>query len=103
MLDCTDRPQTRYLISDATVRLSLSLVSGAAIRQGGQWAIYGGVGQNGRGPRRACYRCIWPKPLPTEPGRGTCEEEGVWGCVTGMVGTAMASEAIKVILGTDGK
>ncbi len=36
-------------------------------------------------------------------GEGTCEEEGVWGAVTGLVGTGMASEAIKLIIGMEGE
>ncbi|KAJ9095635.1 hypothetical protein QFC21_005507 [Naganishia friedmannii] len=42
ILDCTDRPTTRYLMSDAAVRLGIVLVSGAAISMGGQWSVYGG-------------------------------------------------------------
>jgi adenylyltransferase/sulfurtransferase len=121
ILDCTDRPTTRYLMSDAAVRLGIVLVSGAAISMGGQWSVYGGHHRAGIPPprtertadytvdasghkRRPCYRCIWPKPLPQTggPGAGTCEEEGVFGPVVGIVGVQMASEAMKVILGLDG-
>jgi adenylyltransferase and sulfurtransferase len=102
ILDCTDRPSTRYLISDASIRLSIPLISGAAIGHGGQWSIYGGLKKKD-GKRRACYRCLWPKPLPRKEGEGTCEEEGVWGAVTGLVGTGMASEAIKMIVGMEGE
>ncbi|KAJ9111389.1 hypothetical protein QFC19_001157 [Naganishia cerealis] len=120
ILDCTDRPTTRYLISDAAVRLGVVLVSGAAISMGGQWSVYGGYHRAGipsprsertaenivddsQSKRRPCYRCIWPKPLPQTggSGAGTCEEEGVFGPVVGIVGVQMASEAMKVILGLD--
>lgn len=53
-----------------------------------------------KGKKRACYRCIWPSVLPGASGR--CEDMGVWGVVTGTVGTGMASEVIKLLLGTDG-
>jgi adenylyltransferase/sulfurtransferase len=36
-------------------------------------------------------------------GNDRCEELGVYGVVTGMVGTGMASEVIKVLLGNDGE
>jgi adenylyltransferase/sulfurtransferase len=108
-------------MSDVAVRLGIVLVSGAAISMGGQWSVYGGYHRGGlprprtqrrrvdiaeaaQGKRRPCYRCIWPKPLPSAgPGAGTCEEEGVFGPVVGIVGVQMAAEAMKVILGLDGK
>lgn len=108
-------------MSDVAVRLGIVLVSGAAISMGGQWSVYGGRHRTGlprprtergsgdtedagSGKRRPCYRCIWPKPLPSAgPGAGTCEEEGVFGPVVGIVGVQMAAEAMKVILGLDGE
>ncbi|BEI88346.1 uncharacterized protein CcaverHIS019_0110640 [Cutaneotrichosporon cavernicola] len=90
VLDCTDRPYTRYLINDACVRLSLPLVSGAALGAAGQWAVYGGSYDD---TKRACYRCLWPKPGPS----GRCDEAGVWGPVTGMVGSGMAAEALRLL------
>lgn len=96
MVDCTDRPFTRYLANDAAVRLSLPLVSGAAIASAGQWAVYGGA--TASGPRRACYRCLWPRVVGDA---GSCADNGVWGPVVGMVGTAMASEVIKLLVGKE--
>ncbi|WVR04465.1 hypothetical protein IAU60_001468 [Kwoniella sp. DSM 27419] len=99
IVDCTDRPLTRYLLNDAAVRLSVPLVSGAAISSAGQWAVYGGSTRSGK--RRACYRCIWPSVLAGSGGNGRCEEQGVWGVVTGLVGVGMAGEVIKLIVGRD--
>jgi adenylyltransferase/sulfurtransferase len=100
LIDCTDRPMTRYLLSDAAVTLDLPLISGAAISSAGQWAVYGG--QTAKGKRRACYRCLWPRMVEAG-GNDRCEELGVYGVVTGMIGTGMASEVIKVLLGKDGE
>ena len=112
LVDCTDRPMTRYLVNDAAVLLDIPLVSGAAISSAGQWGVYGGrLESNERdGPvaessldgvrRRACYRCMWPAVVGD--GGGKCQDVGVWGVVTGMVGTSMASEVIKLIIGTQG-
>nr|XP_031857379.1 uncharacterized protein CI109_007201 [Kwoniella shandongensis]KAA5524451.1 hypothetical protein CI109_007201 [Kwoniella shandongensis] len=100
LVDCTDRPLTRYLLSDISVRLSIPLVSGAAISSAGQWAVYGGTIRSS-GKRRACYRCIWPSVLPNSGGNGNCEEQGVWGVVTGLVGTGMAGEVIKLLVGKE--
>ena len=101
LVDCTDRPMTRYLLSDAAVQLGIPLVSGAAISSAGQWAVYGGKTSKGKGKQRACYRCLWPT-LVNAGGNDRCEELGVYGMVTGMVGVGMASEVIKVLIGNDG-
>lgn len=99
VLDCTDRPFTRYLINDACVRLEIPLVSGAALGAAGQWAVYGGPEGKDSDVRRACYRCLWPKPGPS----ARCDEAGVWGPVTGLVGSGMAAEALRVVIGSEGK
>ncbi|WVQ97862.1 hypothetical protein IAU59_004978 [Kwoniella sp. CBS 9459] len=103
IIDCTDRPLTRYLLNDAAVRLGVPLVSGAAISSAGQWAVYGGTftTEARETKKRACYRCIWPSVLAGSGGNGKCEEQGVWGVVTGLVGTGMAGEAIKLIVGKE--
>ncbi|KZO95344.1 hypothetical protein CALVIDRAFT_516108 [Calocera viscosa TUFC12733] len=96
VLDCTDNPPTRYLISDACVALDKPLVSGAAIRYDGQLCVYNLPLQSGdRGP---CYRCLWPTP-PRQEEVGTCEEIGVLGTVTGMIGVLQAQTAIQLIVG----
>ena len=71
IVDCTDAPSTRYLISDAAVVLSKPLISGSALGTEGQIAVYG---YNG-GP---CYRCIFPQPPPPESVL-TCGEGGILG------------------------
>lgn len=101
LIDCTDRPITRYLLSDVSVRLSIPLVSGAAISLSGQWAIYSGLTPSGR--RRACYRCLWPEVLPGAGWNDRCDEVGVLGPVTGLVGSGMAGEVIRLLIGTAGK
>ncbi|KAK7454559.1 hypothetical protein VKT23_011311 [Stygiomarasmius scandens] len=92
ILDCTDNPPTRYLLSDTAVTLGKPLVSGAAQKFEGQLAIYN-FGKTG-----PCYRCLFPKP-PAPENAGTCEETGILGVVTGVVGNLQALEAIKIITG----
>ena len=47
------------------------------------------------GPR---YRCLFPKPPP--PGAvPSCAEAGVFGVLPAVVGSLMAAEALKVLLG----
>ena len=89
VLDCTDNAPTRYLLSDTCVDLGKPLVSGAALQFDGQLCVYNYKG----GP---CYRCLFPRP-PGPEAVGSCEERGVLGPVTGIIGTLQALEAIKII------
>ena len=112
ILDCTDNLPTRYLLSDTAVRLGKPLVSGAAQQFEGQLCTYHlplkqpadvapGVAATSieRGP---CFRCLFPKP-PAPELAGSCEELGVLGAVTGVVGNLQALEAIKIITEMHGR
>jgi adenylyltransferase/sulfurtransferase len=79
--------------------LGIPLVSGGAISNAGQWAVYGGTYDvNGKKERRACYRCLWPSVIGGGGGMGRCDELGVWGMGVGMIGVGMAGEVVKLIL-----
>lgn len=52
-----------------------------------------------RGP---CYRCVFPETPSATQDSQNCEDEGVMGSVTGVIGTLMASEAIKYLVGLHG-
>lgn len=95
LLDCTDNAPTRYLLSDTAVALGKPLVSGAALKYDGQVCTY-----NLR-PNGPCYRCLFPKPPAPEDVR-TCEDAGILGTVTGIIGSLQALEAIKLITGQHG-
>ena len=92
VLDCTDNPPTRYLLADATSKLQIPLVSGAALRYDGQLAVFN------FGKQAPCYRCVFPRP-PNPETLGSCEEDGVLGVVTGVIGTLQALETIKILTG----
>jgi len=91
ILDCTDNAPSRYLLSDASALLNKPLISGAAQKYDGQLCTY----NLGTGP---CYRCVFPQP-PTPRLLGSCEETGILGVVTGVIGSMQALEAIKVLTG----
>ena len=92
ILDCTDNPQTRYLVSDVAVALGKTVVSAAAQRMEGQSMILNyPVGQ---GP---CYRCIFPR-APKAEMVVSCEEVGVLGTAVGTMGVIMAGETIRVLV-----
>ena len=104
VLDCTDNPATRYLISDACVLAGKVLVSGAAQRTEGQLMVlnYPTEAQAEKlgakmGP---CYRCVFPVPPPPETVQ-SCEEVGVLGPVVGVIGVLMAMEVAKIVVATD--
>lgn len=95
MLDCTDHPTSRYLISDICVLLAKPLVSASAFQTSGQLIVLNNP--PGKGP---CYRCVFPKPPPPESVVG-CGEGGIIGPVVGVMGVLQALEAIKLIIRGD--
>lgn len=98
MLDCTDNPASRYLISDVCVLLSKPLVSASALRTDGQLIVLNSPplppGNEAGGP---CYRCVFPKPPPAES-VVSCGDGGILGPVVGVMGVLQAVEAIKIIV-----
>ncbi|KAI9728917.1 MAG: Urmylation protein [Chrysothrix sp. TS-e1954] len=98
ILDCTDRPASRYLISDSAVLTGRSLVSASALRLEGQLMVLNDPpakqGDDTGGP---CYRCIFPKPPPPEAVL-TCGEGGILGPIVGVLGVLQAVETLKIIL-----
>ncbi|MER3479742.1 MAG: adenylyltransferase [Meiothermus sp.] len=91
ILDCSDNFPTRYLVNDACVLLDKPLVYGAIHQFEGQVSVFHYRG----GP---CYRCLYP--TPPKPGTiPNCAEAGVFGVLPGVVGSLMASEALKILLG----
>ncbi|KAJ5457728.1 hypothetical protein N7475_009116 [Penicillium sp. IBT 31633x] len=101
ILDCTDNPATRYLISDTAVLLGKPLVSASALRTEGQLMVLNNPpkapGDKTGGP---CYRCVFPKPPPADS-VVSCADGGILGPVVGTMGVLQALEAIKVITAPD--
>jgi len=94
VIDGTDNFPTRYLVNDACVLLGKPYVYGSILRFDGQVSVF-----DARvGP---CYRCLFREPPP--PGLvPNCAEGGVLGVLPGMIGSAQALEAIKLVLGKTG-
>ena len=91
VLDGADNFPTRYLVNDACVLAGKPYVHGSIHRFEGQISLFATRG----GP---CYRCLYPEPPP--PGSvPDCASAGVLGVLPGLIGTIMAAEAIKYILG----
>lgn len=92
VLDGTDNFATRFVVSDACIAARVPLVSGAAIRLEGQLAVFK---NDGKGP---CYRCVYNED---DEWIGDCQGNGVLAPVTGVIGSLMALEAMKLLLGID--
>jgi molybdopterin/thiamine biosynthesis adenylyltransferase len=92
VLDGTDNFPTRYLLNDACRLAGRPLVSGAVLRFEGQLTVF----EPGGG--RPCYRCLFPEP-PDPETAPKCSDAGVLGAVAGVIGTLMAVEAVKLLLG----
>lgn len=93
LIDATDNYETRFLLNDLAHRSGRIMVHGAAARWSGQVSVFA----SGTQPGAPCYRC-WVPDLPPEA--ETCESVGVAGPVTGLIGTRLALEAIKLITGS---
>jgi len=91
VIDGSDNFPTRYLVNDACVLLKKPLVSGAILRFEGQvTTIVPGEGH--------CYRCLFEE-MPPAGLVPSCQEAGVIGAITGVVGSLQAIEVAKLILG----
>ncbi len=95
VVDGSDNFPTRYLVSDACVKLGLPNVHGAIFRFEGQASVFWPAYEGRRGP---CYRCLFPQPPPPELAP-SCAAAGVLGVLPGVIGTLQAVEAIKILLG----
>lgn len=91
IVDGTDNFEARYLINDASVLSNKPVVFGAIHKFQGQVSVF----NYNNGPT---YRCVFPNK-PGEPSVPNCSEVGVLGVLPGIIGTLMANEVLKVILG----
>lgn len=99
VVDGSDNFPTRYLINDACVKLGIANVHGAVYRFEGQVSVFWPGRRNRSGlPPGPCYRCVFPKPPPSEFAT-SCAEAGVLGVLPGVIGLLQATETIKLLLG----
>jgi molybdopterin/thiamine biosynthesis adenylyltransferase len=93
LIDATDNFETRFALNRIAHATGRYLVSGAASRWSGQVAVFA----SGVSPEAPCYQCFVPEMPPEAE---ACDEVGVVGAVTGMVGSNMALEAVKLVVGS---
>ncbi|MFW5468777.1 ThiF family adenylyltransferase [Knoellia sp. CPCC 206435] len=91
VVDGADNFPTRYLVGDACARLGVPHVWGSVYQHDAQVSVWWA----GEGP---CYRCVFPTPPP--PGAvPSCSTGGVLGASCGAVGSVMAEEVVKLVVG----
>lgn len=92
VLDCSDNFVTRYAVNAACVAHRRPLVSGSAVRFDGQVSVF-----DLRSAQAPCYACLFP--AEGETGEVRCAEFGVFAPLVGVVGSMLAAEALKLIIG----
>jgi adenylyltransferase/sulfurtransferase len=90
VVDGTDTFETKFLLNDTAILLGRPLVHGAVLQWRGQvlTVLPGGP----------CLRCLFFDP-PQPDAVATCEEAGILGAITGLIGSVQAEEALKLLLG----
>lgn len=91
IVEGSDSFSIKYLVNDAAVLTKKPLVLASIYKFEGQLSVFNF--QNG-----PTYRCLFPEPLSPEK-MPTCSEIGVLGVLPGVMGTLMANEVLKIILG----
>jgi molybdopterin/thiamine biosynthesis adenylyltransferase len=92
VLDCSDNFTTRYALNRLCHLYKRPLVSGAAIGFEGQISVF-----DFRHEVSPCYQCLFPDDGTDADMR--CAENGVFAPLVGMMGTAQAAEAMKLLMG----
>jgi len=92
ILDCSDNFATRHAVNRASVAAKKPLVSGAAIRFDGQFAVF-----DPRDAASPCYHCLFGEGDEFEETH--CATMGVFAPLVGIVGATQAAEALKLIAG----
>src|SRR5205807_8119089 len=96
--DGSDNFSTRYLVSDACYFSKKPLVTAAMGTFDGTLTSIRAHERAADGTPNPTYRCLFPEPPPagTVP---TCAEAGVLGAMAGVLGSLMALEVIREIVG----
>jgi len=91
IVDGSDNFTTRYLVNDTCVCLNKTLVYGSILKFEGQIAVF-----NHNGSKN--LRDLFPE-MPDPKDVPNCNLNGVLGTLPGIIGTMMAHETLKLIIG----
>jgi molybdopterin-synthase adenylyltransferase len=96
--DGSDNFATRYLVADACYFAQKPLVTAAVGTFDGTLTTIRAHERAADGRPNPSYRCLFPEPPP--PGTvPACAEAGILGALTGLVGSLMALEVMREIVG----
>ncbi|HSZ66214.1 MAG TPA: molybdopterin-synthase adenylyltransferase MoeB [Xanthobacteraceae bacterium] len=98
VLDGSDNFETRYLVADACFLAAKPLITAALGMFDGSLTTIRAHEKNADGQFNPTYRCLFPEPPP--PGTvPACAEAGILGALAGVIGSMMALEVIREIVG----
>lgn len=96
--DGSDNFATRYLVSDACYFAKKPLVTAAVGTFDGSLTSIRAHEKSATGAPNPTYRCLFPEPPP--PGAvPACAEAGILGALPGVLGSLMALEVIREVVG----
>ena len=96
--DGSDNFATRYLVADACFLAGKPLVTAAVGVFDGTLTTIRAHERNAAGEKNPTYRCLFPEPPPAGA-IPACSEAGILGALTGVMGSLMALEVIREIVG----
>ena len=96
--DGSDNFVTRYLVSDACYFAKKPLVTAAVGTFDGSLTTLRAHERGADGTRNPSYRCLFPEPPPAGA-VPACAEAGILGALPGVLGSMMALEVIREIVG----
>lgn len=95
IVEGVDNFETRFILNRACIDAKKTFISAAVGRFEGQLATFKPWSAPGVAP---CYRCLVPEAPPRDE-QINCDEQGILGAVTGVIGTLAAMEVLKELLG----
>ena len=98
VVDGSDSFETRDLVARTCEALATPLVTGAVGLFDGSLTVLMPFKTNQAGKQNPRYQDLFPEPPPSGA-IPSCEEAGVLGALTGVIGTLQAMETIKLIVG----
>jgi len=93
IIDGSDQPSSRYLISDWSIQRGMAHIYGAVEGMQGHVAVFNIANSQNE---TCSYRDLFQEPPPS---LSSCKEAGIIGMVPHCIGTFQALEAMKLILG----
>jgi adenylyltransferase/sulfurtransferase len=92
VIDGTDRIDSKFLLSDLSVRTGIPVVFGGVLRMTGQVMLIR--------PPGPCLRCLFEEP-PSINALPSCSSAGVLGSVPGVIGTLQGIIALSALRGEE--